>query len=536
MSPMRRALFFIAFAAFAASSGGSSGKRWWSHVEFLASDRLAGRATGSNEYLQAAHYVAAQFAALHLEPAGTSGFYQTVPFRVKTIDESHSSLAIVRGPETLPLKLGPDAAFSLIGDCAPSTRASAVFAGYGLRVPAAGYDDLAGLDLKGKLVVYLQGAPPSISGPLAAHSQSVGVRWHELRNAGAVGMAVIPNPDSSDIPWARATLSRLMPSMSLDDPALADAASLRVAFRVNPASADKLLEGSGHTFAEILAAARSGSPLPHFNLSGEIDAKLAVIRSSASSPNISAILPGSDPALKNEYVVFSAHLDHLGPGAPINGDSIYNGAMDNAAGVASLLEVAREIASLKTKPKRSILFLAVCGEEEGELGSKYFAAHPPVPAAAIVADVNVDMFLPLYPLNALEVQGLDESTLGADVRALGNAMHIGILADQQPRRNRFIRSDQYSFVRHGVPALAFKFAALPGSEEARIQKEWLTTRYHAPSDDTSQPVDLAAAARFNDFIAALLERVADDAASPAWNPDSFFARFAKGGASPSRLQ
>ncbi len=527
MSRMRRALFFIAIAAFAASSDDAGGKLWWSHVQYLASDRLAGRATGSKEYMDAARYVADRFAALHLKPAWTSGFYQTVPFQVKTIDESHSSLAIVRASETLPLKLGPDAAFLLTGDCAPATKAPAVFAGYGLRVPAANYDDLSDLDLKGKIVVYLQGAPSSISGPLAAHSQSVGVRWPELRNAGAVGMAVIPNPDSSDIPWARATLSRLMPAMSLDDPTLAGAAGLRVAFRVNPASADKLLAGSGHTFAEILAAARSGSPLPHFNLSGEIDAKLEVTHGSVTSPNIAAVLPGSDAKLKNEYVVFSAHLDHLGVGAPINGDSIYNGAMDNASGVASVLEVARRIASLNTKPKRSILFLAVCGEEKGELGSKYFAANPSVPASAIAADVNVDMFLPLYPLKALEVQGLDESTLGADVRAVGNSMHIGILADQQPQRNRFIRSDQYSFVQHGVPALAFKFAAPPGSEEARIQKEWLTKRYHAPSDDTSQPVDLASAARFNDFIAALLERVADDAARPAWNADSFFARFAR---------
>ncbi len=532
MTPMRASrlsvyVLILSAAALAATNDVADGRRWWSRVEFLASDRLAGRATGSEGYLAAARYVANEFAAFHLTPAGVSGYFQPVGFHVKRIVESRSSLALVRGDTVEPLTLGDDAAFVLSGDCAPSTTAAAVFTGYGLRIPSARYDDLAGLDLGGKIAVYLQGAPSSVAGPLAAHSQSLAVRWKELREAGAVGLAVIPNPASSDIPWARARLARLLPSMTLDDPSLDPAAGLRVALRFNPASAGKLLSGSGHTFAELLDAARNGAPLPRFPLPVQIRAQLTVERGSASSPNVAAILPGSDPALRKQYVVLSAHLDHLGTGAPIGGDSIYNGAMDDASGVATVIETARRMAASGVKTKRSILFLTICGEEKGELGSQYFAAHPTVPAGSIAADINLDMFLPLYPLRALEVQGLDESSLGEAVRAAGESLRVGILADQQPRLNRFIRSDQYSFIQRGVPSLAFKFAAPPGSAEYKIQKEWLTTRYHAPSDDTSQPVDLEAAAQFNRLILALLRRVADEPERPHWNSTSFFARYAQ---------
>lgn len=242
---------------------------------------------------------------------------------------------------------------------------------------------------------------------------------------------------------------------------------------------------------------------------------------------MAAILPGSDPKLKDEYVVLSAHLDHLGVGQPVNGDAIYNGAMDNASGVASILEVARTIRESGAKPKRSILFVAVCGEEKGLQGSKYFANHPTVKATAIVADINLDMYLPIHSLKMLNVYGLEESDLGDAVRAVAKQFGVDVQGDPEPQRNIFIRSDQYSFIRRGVPALSFKFGAVKGSAEEQLQKSWLKQRYHAPSDDLKQSVDLAGAAKFNEITTALLERVANAAARPEWKPGSFFKRYAQ---------
>jgi Zn-dependent M28 family amino/carboxypeptidase len=251
-----------------------------------------------------------------------------------------------------------------------------------------------------------------------------------------------------------------------------------------------------------------------------------VKRSQIKSQNVAGILPGTDPALRDEYVVFSAHLDHLGIGAPIKGDRIYNGAMDNAAGVATLIEIASILNQEEAKLKRSALFLAVTGEEKGEQGSLYFASHPTVPRKGIVADVNVDMFMPLFPLKFLEVQGLDESSLGAEIRASAAKAGVIVQADKEPDRSLFTRSDQYSFVRAGIPALAFKFGYIKGSPEEKIAKDWLKERYHAPSDDLSQPVDKAAAAQFDRILLDLGERIANAPDRPRWSTDSFFRRFA----------
>jgi Zn-dependent M28 family amino/carboxypeptidase len=234
------------------------------------------------------------------------------------------------------------------------------------------------------------------------------------------------------------------------------------------------------------------------------------------------VLPGSDPKLKDEYVVLSAHLDHLGTGRPIDGDNIYNGAMDNAAGAASLIEIAKLLSASVTRPKRSVLFLAWTGEEEGMLGSQYFVAHPTVPLRSIVAAINMDMFLPLFPLHYLEVQGLGESTLGNDIRAVAQRNDVEVQFDKQPAENRFIRSDQASFVRKGIPGLAFKFGWLPESPEQKIFNDWIRTRYHAPSDDLNQPVDKIAAAQFTHIVAELARRVADASGRPTWYEESFY--------------
>jgi Zn-dependent M28 family amino/carboxypeptidase len=220
-------------------------------------------------------------------------------------------------------------------------------------------------------------------------------------------------------------------------------------------------------------------------------------------------------------VVISAHLDHLGEGKPINGDGIYNGAMDDASGVASLIEIAK----MMPKTKRSVVYLAVTGEEKGELGSAYFAEHPTV-QGRIVADLNMDMYLPLFPLKWLEVQGLNESTLGRDITEAARLAGVQVQADKEPNHNRFIRSDQYSFIKKGVPSLAFKFGYIPGGPEEKIFKNWYATRYHGVTDDVNQPVDEAAAARFNEILRNLAVWVADADKPPSWLPNSFFRRFA----------
>ena len=504
----------------------AQGRQWWSHVQFLADDSLEGRNTGSRGFEKAADYMAEQFRAAGLEPAGVHGFRQPIDFEVVEIDESGCSLALLRDGSAQPLKLGEDAVLGVTSHAADRVEAGAVFAGYGLSVPELNYNDLAGLDVRGKIVVYVTGGPADMPGPVKAHYQSGEERRKALRKAGAIGTIALQNPRSAEVPWSRIAASRLQPRMELRDAGPGSAPPLPVGIVFNPAHAGLLFAGSGHSFEEILADLNSGKALPHFPLAVKVRAQLATRRSQVKSENIAGVLAGSDAKLRNEYVVVSAHLDHLGIGEPVHGDRIYNGAMDDASGDASLIEIARALRESGAKPKRSILFLSVTGEEKGELGSEYFAAHPTVPGA-IVADINMDMYLPLYPLKYLEVQGLGESTLGDDVRAVAAADGVQVQADKEPEHNRFIRSDQYSFIKKGIPALAFKFGYIPGTPEERIFKAWYADRYHGPADDLSQPVDLQAAAQFNAILEKLALRVANAPQRPAWKPDSFFRRFAR---------
>jgi Zn-dependent M28 family amino/carboxypeptidase len=502
------------------------GTRWWSYVEFLASDKLEGRNTGSEGHRKAAEFVAAQFQRDGLKPAGTQGYIQSVKFVTKELDESDSSLVLEQGGKMQTLALGEDAIIGTRVDPAPSVEAGLVFVGYGLRVPDAHYDDFAGLDTKGKIAVYLAGAPSSISSALAAHYQSGAERWAALKSAGMIGAIAIANPHHMDVPWPRVALARFQVTMQLAAPGTDETAGEQLAVAWNPAHADELFAGSGHTFDELVAVAETGKQLPNFPLPGKLKAKTAVKHGSVESQNLAAIYPGSDAKLKDEYVVMSAHIDHLGIGKPINGDAIYNGAMDNASGVASILEVADHFKEANIKTRRSVLFVVVTGEEKGLLGSRYYSLNPTVPARSMVADINTDMFLPLYPLKIVTVYGLDESTVGDDARAIAQRMEIKAQSDPEPQRNIFIRSDQYNFVRRGVPSVMLEFGNEKGSPEAAIVKKWLTDRYHAPSDDLNQPVDKQAAAQFNVLIEQLIERIADEDARPAWKPDSFFRRYA----------
>jgi len=503
------------------------GNSWWAHVKFLADDSLEGRDTGSEGLRKAQAYAVEQLQKAGLEPAGTNGFYQPVRFNQYEVDEAKSSLALVTGDQSKSLSFADDAFINT-----RSTRASAnlsaplVFIGYGLQIPEKNLDELAGLDLKGKIVVYLTGSPADIPTALASHYQTAGERWKSLRAAGAIGTISIFNPASMDIPWSRISVNRNHPSMDLADPEFYETPGLQLGVSYNPASAEKLFEGSGHTFAEIAALGKDRKPLPHFPLAASLKANAVILSKSLESSNIVAKLTGSDPTLKNEFVVLSAHIDHVGIGAPINGDRIYNGAMDNGSGSALAMDIAASLKAHPEKVQRSILFVLVTAEEKGLLGSKYFATHPPVAPKSIVADVNVDMFLPIVPLKILKVGGLEESDLGARAAAIAQSMGIKPIADPEPLRNSFIRSDQYNFIKQGVPSVKCDISFEPGTPEQKIFKDWLTNRYHAPSDDVNQPVDLQAAALYEEFTRRLLLETANTSARPRWKPDSFFRRYA----------
>ncbi|MFZ0891473.1 MAG: M28 family peptidase [Thermoplasmata archaeon] len=501
------------------------GKRWWAHVQYLAADRLEGRDTGSPGHEAAAEYMAEQFRAADLQPAGTSGYHQSIDFDVTRVDESRCVLELVREGTPVPVKFGEEALFGVSSRSAENIEAGAVFVGYGLKVPELHHDDLSGQDLKGKIVVFVTGGPAGMPGPIKSHFQTE-PRIRALGEAGALGILVFLNPKGVSLPWSRMASSRFEPRMELRDPGDDVPAPLPFGVLFNTDYAERLFAGSGHTFQEILTALREESPLPRFPLAVTVRARVGTTRSTAQSDNVVGVLPGTDPVLKDEYVIISAHLDHVGIGEPIDGDRIYSGAMDNASGDASLIEVARGIRDSGARPRRSILFLSITGEEKGLLGSQYFAAHPTV-SGRIVADLNMDMFLPLFPLHYLEVQGLAESSLGDEIRAVAELAGVKVQADKEPEANRFISSDQYSFIRKGIPALSFKFGYVPGTPEEKIFKGWYAKRYHAPSDDLEQPVDLEGAAQYNAILHSLTLRVADADKRPEWKPDSFFLRFAQ---------
>jgi len=520
----------------------AAGQAWWAHIKVLADDGMQGRLTGSEGYLRAAKYVVSQFDGMGLQPAGVNGYYQPVKFDVTRVIADKSSMSLVVDGRSSPLVLGRDAIIGSRGTQPKSVSAPLIFIGYGLHLPEARYDDFDSPEvpfasLKGKIVVFINGGPSDLPGPLKSFARTAPLA-KALADAGAVGSISIPTPKSMDFPWDRVAANASQPGMRLATdprdaavaarhPALADLHATMFSATFNPAEAEKLFTGTGHTLAELLALADAQKPLPRFDLNKSLAASVTSENTSVESPNMVARLEGSDPSLKNEYVLLSAHLDHLGETRPVNGKTVFAGAMDDASGVASVLEIARSFSQNRERPKRSMLFVIFTGEEKGLLGSRYFAGRPTVPETGIVADLNLDMFMPLFPLKKLHVQGLTESTLAEDARAAGAAHGIEIAMDPEPDRNSFIRTDQYSFVQAGVPALAMKFGWTANSPEYKAWRQWLAQRYHSVEDNLSQPVDTAAAAQFDSFLGDLARRVANHAERPHYVESSFFHRFEK---------
>lgn len=498
------------------------GARCWEDVRILSDDNMEGRRAGSAGHRRAAEFVAANFREARLEPGGNGSYLQEVRLESRTIVEAHSSLKLISASGERPLTLGDDAGLFLRGDLTPAVEAPLVFVGHGLVLPQYGVDDLAGLDLKGKIVVAFLAAPATVPGSVGAHFGSPAERWKVYRAAGAVGVMFMPNPHAMDLPWERAIKIRLEPFMVLKGAEdLYSGVRLWVMF--NPSRFSKLLEGSGRNAEELLALLKDGKPLPHFDLPTRVSATVEAKTADITSENVVGVLPGSDPARRDEFVVLTAHLDHLGIASEGEGDRLFNGAMDNASGISVLMQIARDL-SKKKAPRRSVIFAAVTAEEMGLLGSRAFVADARARGRKIVANLNTDMFMPLFPMRQVVVFGLEESDLADDARAIAAELGIEVQSDPQPERNRFIRSDQYSFIRAGIPALATKVGFTAGSPEAELDSKWFAERYHGVSDSADQPVDLSAVGTYEEFMKRLAVRVANRKAAPRWHESSVFSR------------
>ncbi|MBV8403844.1 MAG: M28 family peptidase [Gammaproteobacteria bacterium] len=499
-------------------------------MRFLADDLLEGRRTGTRGHLLAAQFIASQFESMGLIPAGDHrSFFQDVPLQSVSVDEPASSFGWTNAAATESLKFRED--YILYGDPGredSQVTAPIVFVGYGITAPDQNYDDYKGADVKGKIVAIVFGAPDFPSAVKAHYSAS----WLKRKNAaahGAAGLLLFYEPRFESLyPFAKQVRDLAVPRMNWLDAAGAPDhyyAALKAYGAVSMPAVRRLLSGSGHSAEEISAGMKSGK-LAAFPLPGSAEIRTVSRRALVHSPNVVAKLEGDDPKLSAEYVVYTAHLDHLGISTPVNGDSIYNGALDNASGAAEVLEIARAFTRMPHKPRRSVLFIEVTGEEEGLLGSDYFASNPTVPPAAIVADVNIDEDLMLWPLRDVVALGAEHSSLDAVVRRAADRLRLAVSPDPQPEQVGFVRSDQYSFVRQGVPSFALTAGFKsddPSLKPAKISQNWEAHFYHQPQDDMQQPgLNFDAAARFAQVGFLCGVYVAQDNDRPRWNQDDFF--------------
>ena len=501
-----------------------------SHIRFLSDDLLAGRDPGTPGFDVAAKYVASELQSIGIRPAGENGtYFQKVPlFRSTPVS---GSLEVTGGPGApVNLVLGENVVIHPDLDKGlTDVSGDLVFAGYGLSVPEYGYDDFAHVDVRGKIAVVFAGAPrserpdffPSL--PSAVHGQSERVA-RELMRRGAKAVVVVWPP----VKEALAPFGRLADHWSFDTMRLEDSPPFLPAALISTAAFQALLKQAGRpeTVDALVEASAKGKPEGFdLGLRARLRAESKIRR--ITSENVVGVLPG-DPAspTAGEMVVYGAHVDHMGIGRPVNGDRIYNGASDDAAGVASLLETARAYTRLGKPPRRSILFLFVTAEERGLLGSEWFARHPTVPLKDVVADIDVDSAYPIRPLKDVVALGTEESSLGADVARAATALGLQVSPDPEPDEAYFVRSDNFNFVKKGIPAAMTSngFAGLT-PEQVRADLEFWRKRYHQPQDEYEPARDwepFAQLTRFNDLLGV---SIADEAARPTWNANSWFRRF-----------
>jgi hypothetical protein len=490
-------------------------------MRFLASDLLEGRGTGTRGHLVAAQYVAAQYEALGLHPGNSGSYFQVVPFR-KTTADAASIVTLTRGTEQLALKFGED--FVTSGDPLhdeTTINAPVVYLGYGITAPSQKYDDYARLNVTGKIVAYFSGAPATFPSDVRAHYASSLTKLENATAHGAVGAITLRSArDRQRGGWDRVTRQSRLGAMNwLDANGIARGlAGITSSFTISDKAAEWLF---GSDFVAMTTDANTRARAG-FATNATASVHLVSKHDRVESPNVVGILRGSE--LPDEYVVYSAHLDHLGITTPVDGDAINNGALDNASGIAAMLEVARAFAN-GPHPRRSILFLATTGEEKGLKGADYFANNPTVPARSIVADINIDEIFMFAPTRDIVPIGAEHSTLGDAVQRAAKAMNLEVSPDPQPEEVVFVRSDQYPFVKRGIPAVYIDGGYKPVDPSVDLIKRietWESTIYHTPKDDMSQPLDFTVGATVAKFDYLVGLDVANGTARPSWRPEDFF--------------
>lgn len=506
--------------AAAASAQTFSPDRVRADVAFLADDLLEGRGTGTRGYDLAARYVAGRYEALGLKPAGKNGWCQTIDFVTASADPARKSAITINGTRFETgnhVVVGPTVAAAEIDASAP-----AVFVGYGLESKELGLDDYRGLDVKGKIVVYLSGTPDGLPSEIAAALNDK--KSDVARAKGAVGAISVTTQRTLKVfPWDKILKNTSLPRMRwvhpdghVEDPN----AALRLSALIDPTAAEQLFKGSPleGKLAALLADTKARPK--GFALKSPVRVERFSKIDRVQSANVLGLLEGSDPTLKNEMVMLSAHLDHLGIMPVSGGDRIANGAMDNAAGVATMLEAARAFVDSGQRPKRSVLFVALTGEEKGLFGSEYLAKYPEPAGRKLVANVNLDEPLMTYDFTDLIAFGAEHSTIGEVVHHAASQLGVKLSPDPMPEQNIFVRSDHYSFVQQGVPSIMLSTGLANGGEAA--WKAYDDNRYHDPSDDLSQPINWEAGAKFARVNYLVARELADSPTEPRWYAADFF--------------
>ena len=507
------------------------------HMSFLGDDSLEGRDTGSRGHQIAANYIATQLAGLGLEPAGEQGYFQSVPMRKALLVQSSAKMSLTKNGQTTNFDYpkqfftGPSILHAKVDVTAPL-----VFVGYGLVSKEFNLDDYANLDVKGKIVVMLSGRPKSLPSEEAAHIQSL--KAENAAERGAVGIITLHTPAEEKVrPYANSLMYLTSPRMRWlhkDGKAEGEFESLSGSAYLHPDAAKVLFAGASRSLDDIFADLAAEKVPAGFALEGTVNLKRESTTEDISSPNVAAVLPGSDPKLKDEYVVVTAHSDHIGFSNDVRSkDKINNGFMDNAAGVSIMLETARLFAQQAEKPKRSLLFVAVTGEEKGLLGADYFAHNPTRPIDKLVANVNIDMPVLLYPFADIVAFGANHSSLGATVDTAAAAVGIKQSPDPMPEQAIFTRSDHYTLVQQGVPSVflmtGFTFKD-PKQKGGEVWGKFFAKHYHKPTDDKAGltadfgAIRYDAGATFADINFGITTEVANNPQRPVWLKDSFFGK------------
>ena len=501
----------------------------YAHLEYLASDELEGRESGQPGYALAAKYVAEQYAAIGLEPGGSEGWYQAVELQTYLLDPQSPAMTVHRDGGDADLEYRED--FMMAGDkvsAEDDVRGEVVYVGYGVHAPELGYSDLDGVDLEGKIVAYFSGGPQSIKGDKLAHFSATRTKTKEWVARGAVGgIFLFSRETEKGYPWDRAQKTYgIKPSKTWVN-AAGEADSyfpeIRAVSMVSPEIATEMFKGTPIGFEEARDAIEA-SEVASTPLGFEVTLARKTAHERITSPNVIGLLRGTDPELADEFVVFTAHLDHTGrTPSPIDGDDINNGMYDNAMGVAIMIEAARALAA--NPPRRSVLFVALTAEESGLLGSDYFAHYPTVATDSIVANVNMDMPLFLYPLDEMVAFGAEHSSLGAIAETAATAEGLILVPDPLPEEILFSRSDQFSFVRKGIPAIWLSSgnqSTDPNVDGPAVFEDHLKNHYHKPSDDLTRPIYWDAVLRFTRANARIGWAIANDDARPTWNEGDFY--------------